>query len=77
MAEGPDPGQTSAKGEFGTSSAFEEKMPPEHLVYVLSDVNGNFSTNSSSHAHSEGALECAGFGRRLAFAWSEVGSGRS
>ena len=35
MAEGQDPGQTPAKGEFGTSSSFDkykEKMSPEHLA---------------------------------------------
>ena len=84
MAEGPGPEQTPAKGGFGTSSAFDkykEKMSLEHLVSstvcTISCNQGNFSTNSSSHAHSEGTLECAGCGRRLAFAWSEVGTGGS
>ena len=81
MAEGLDPGQTLVKGEFGTSSAFDkykEKMSLEHLVSsTVCIIRCNFSTNSSSHAHSKRALECAGFGRRLAFAWSEVGTGGS
>ena len=80
MAEGLDPGRTLAKGEFGTSSAFDkykEKMSLEHLVSsTVCTIRCNFSTNSSSHAHSKRALECAGFGRRLAFAWSEAGTGR-
>ena len=35
MAEGQEPGQTLAKGEFATSSAldeYKEKMSPEHLA---------------------------------------------
>ena len=48
-----------------------------HLVSLLYTVYGTryyFSTNSSSHAHSERALKYAGFGRKLVFAGSEVGN---
>ena len=80
MAEGPDPGQTLAKCEF--SSTFEmrkEKISSYNLVSLLYTAvyamrcYFYFSTNSSSHAHSERALKCARFGRGLAFAWRQVG----
>ena len=38
MAEGPDPGQTLAKGEFGTNSAFDkykEKMSLERFNSIF------------------------------------------
>ena len=76
MAEGPDP---RANREFIISSAFEmrKKKVSCHLVSLLYTVYGTryyFSTNSSSHAHFERALKCAGFGRKLVFAGSEVGN---
>ena len=89
MAEGQDPGPTPAKSEFIIISAFEicnkncalstDTFYHVYCVYykLLYTCTGYFSTNSSSHAHYERALECSGFGREMAFAWSEVGTGRS
>ena len=35
MAEGPDPGQTQAKGEFGTFDKYKEKMSLEHFNSIF------------------------------------------
>ena len=76
MAEGPDPPENR---EFIISSGFEmrKKKVSCHLVSLLDTVYGtkcSFSTNSASHAHYQRALECAGFGRKLVFAWDKVGN---
>lgn len=59
--------QTSAKCEF---SAISDHLAPSTVYNVSYDMVISLSTAS------EGALECAGFNRRLVFTWSEAGAGR-
>ena len=77
MAETPGTRQTPVKCEFSTDQFcffdMRRKMSPGSIAYheIRPD---HFSTSSSSHAHSERTLECAGLGHGLASAWSEVGN---
>ena len=82
IAEPPGTRKALVKCEFSNDLIFymRREMSPEYCVAIPWDTRYDliisqlhFSTSSSSHAHSERTLECAGLGHGLASAWSEVG----